>query len=565
VTGIPIITFGQSATGEPLVVSYDGSIYRLVRNPLGDRSDSFPTKLSETGLFESIEASSEHLSPAPGVYRYEIAAESFRDGVSKRYHVAIPQDQSIKVAKQKRQWKYPVGTVFARTFSKRDGESGLPVRIETQLIHYDGLSWQPYSYLWNESQTDAHLLDANGGSYPLKRYGMDPIEGQSQAWHVHSRSQCRSCHTNQAGGAVGFSLENLSDANIARFVEIGVLDQSGPEWWAIGKMVRSSDDRADLDARARSYLAANCAHCHRRGGGGSVPLDLEYSNPIEKINAVGVPPMQGSFEIQDAKVIAPGDPFRSVLLYRMATTGVGRMPKLSHHDPDPAGLLLVHDWIRSLQQYRERGPQSRTSLALKKLTDVLVSGPKEVAIDAARSARDRGDVLTEGLFERFLPASERRDQLGPEIDPAKILAIDGDATRGRKWLTESRGAQCIACHRVDGRGQNVGPGFDGIGSTRTPAELLESILKPSAKIDAKYQTQTILTDSGSVVVGLSVEETLSGVTIRTADGKDHVIPAQAIEARRAQQQSLMPNGLAESMTARELADLLAYLCSLRSC
>ncbi|MEO1526239.1 MAG: PQQ-dependent sugar dehydrogenase [Planctomycetota bacterium] len=64
-TGMPIITFGNDRQGEPLVVSYEGGLYKLVRNELaGQPNSSFPRRLSETGLFESIT----HLTPAPGVY-----------------------------------------------------------------------------------------------------------------------------------------------------------------------------------------------------------------------------------------------------------------------------------------------------------------------------------------------------------------------------------------------------------------------------------------------------------------------------------------------------------------
>ena len=563
-TGIPIITFGQSTAGEALVVSYSGEIYKLVNNPLAGRQNSFPKKLSETGLFERIESDG-RLVTAPGVYQYSIAAESFQPGISKQYHLALPDDQTITVAKLKRQWKFPTGTVFARTFSRHagDGLNARPMHLETQLLHFNGMSWQPHSYLWDRSQADAELIDSAGGSHAMDHFGVHVDGDASDAWHIHSGAQCRSCHTIQAGGAVGFSLENLSDRDIDRFVDIGVLDQAAPKWWNIRKLVRPSDQDAELGARARSYLAANCAHCHRRGGGGSVALDLEYSNLNEAINAISVAPTQGNFQIDDAQVIAPGAPFHSVLLYRMSTSGIGRMPKLSHVDPDPDGLRLVRDWIKSLSVDSVATSDSDTSRSLQTLLSVIETGDRERGAKAARTAREQGDVMAEGLFEPFLPSSERRDQLGPNIDPGQILTLKGDVSRGEKWLTESRGSQCIACHRVGGQGRNVGPRFDLIGSKRTPAELLASVLDPSAEIDEKFQTVAVLTEDGTIVTGLNTKESKTRLGIRSADGKDHVIVKDTIQSRRTQQQSLMPSGLAESMTARELADLIAYLSSLR--
>lgn len=560
-TGIPIITFAHGGKGEALIVSYNGEIYQLVRNPLAGRPSRFPKKLSETGLFDSVA----DLAPAPGVYQYELAAVSHHPDASKQFHIAIPDDQTITVGKQKRQWKYPVGTVFARTFS-RDAQhrpDSQPVKIETQLLHFDGLSWQPYSYLWDPSQQDATLLPAEGDQYALDLLGFG-----DETWPVHSRAQCRSCHTNQAGGAVGFSLENLSDRAIDRFAELGLINRKALPGWKLRKMVTPTDETADLNARARSYLAANCAHCHRRGGGGSVALDLEYSHTNDAINAIETAPMQGGFEIDDAKVIASGKPLQSVMLYRMATGGLGRMPKLAHHEPDPKGILLIHDWIRSMQTDQTKPSNDSgdglvgTSAALGRLTRLLRSEQFEQAAAEARLARDGGRILIEGLFERFLPESERRRQLGPNINAGEILAMDASADRGGSWLTESRGAQCLACHRLDGRGQNVGPDLDGIGRKRTREELLESIIRPSDKIETKYQSRTVLTDDGNAITGLVVAEDDVTMTLRSADGKDHRVERDSIERQRVQPKSLMPSGQAETMTARELADLIAYLKSL---
>src|SRR5205085_4144757 len=84
-----------------------------------------------------------------------------------------------------------------------------------------------------------------------------------------------------------------------------------------------------LEERARAYLHANCAHCHRfGGGGGQVVLEMDISKPLKEMGVLDVPPKQGDFGIQDARIIAPGDPARSVLYYRMAKFGRGRMPHL---------------------------------------------------------------------------------------------------------------------------------------------------------------------------------------------------------------------------------------------
>ena len=61
-----------------------------------------------------------------------------------------------------------------------------------------------------------------------------------------------------------------------------------------------------------------------------------------------VRPVQGTFDMPDAQILAPGDPYRSVLYYRMAKLGRGRMPHIGSEIVDERGLRLIHDWIRQL-------------------------------------------------------------------------------------------------------------------------------------------------------------------------------------------------------------------------
>src|SRR5205823_5614188 len=97
-----------------------------------------------------------------------------------------------------------------------------------------------------------------------------------------------------------------------------------------------------------SYLHVNCAHCHQFGGGGSALVDFRALTPLDKCKAIGVTPVQGAFGLSDAKIVAPGDPYRSTLYYRMAKVGRGRMPHLGSEVVDDRGVRLMHEWIRGL-------------------------------------------------------------------------------------------------------------------------------------------------------------------------------------------------------------------------
>lgn len=560
-TGLAIITFAETREGEVLIVGYDGGIYRLVKNKMSDQPSKFPRRLSETGLF----ASTSSMTPAAGVYSYQPIISAWQDGATSNFVVGVPGVESIRINRQQRNWQYPAGTVFAKTLSRNSR------RLETQLLHFDGINWHPYSYLWNDEQTDAGLVEHAGTVLEYEASHHTEV-AQDETWTVLNRSQCRACHSRQNGGAVGFTLENLAADQVDRFVEDGVLDRHAPAGWNIAKMVDPHDPQADLEARARSYLAANCAHCHRRGGGGTVPMDLAYATSPDEFRAIDVEPSQGGFGMDGARVICPGDPYRSTLFYRLATSGTGHMPKVWTRDNDVDGLLLVHDWIRSLTPDTDdsitgdsnTGQVNGTSESLRRFARLLRLDPKHPdLLQQARSAVAEGDALSAALFERFLPPGERRKRLGSQIDADSILAMQGNAERGRSRFLEAASQQCNLCHRVGGQGRSVGPDLDGIGSKRTTRELLESILDPSKVIDPKYTNHLVATDDGRVVGGLLVEDSDQWLVIRSADGKDQRISRETIESHRMQRESVMPQGLAAEMTAEELADLLAYLASLK--
>ena len=68
-------------------------------------------------------------------------------------------------------------------------------------------------------------------------------------------------------------------------------------------------------------------------------------------------------------------------------------------------------------------------------------------------------------------------------------------------------ASCVACHKMGAEGQQVGPELSKLDEKKTNAEhILRSLLKPSEKIEEKYQTYTFLLASGQTVTGMILEE-----------------------------------------------------------
>jgi putative heme-binding domain-containing protein len=143
---------------------------------------------------------------------------------------------------------------------------------------------------------------------------------------------------------------------------------------------------------------------------------------------------------------------------------------------------------------------------------------------------------------------------------AVALKAKGDVANGQKLFVAQ---SCIACHTFANGQQPKGPHLVDIGKRSKPAELLESMLKPSKKMTQGFDTWTFLLESGKTHTGFVVLESAETVTIRQTDGLSKEFPQDEIEERVKQQLSMMPAGIVNNLTAQQVADLLAYLQSLR--
>ncbi|MFO0902144.1 MAG: PQQ-dependent sugar dehydrogenase [Pirellulales bacterium] len=581
-----IVAFAQGSDGELFVLDYDftGRIYQIVPNDEPDRSASFPRRLSETGLFAALTP----LTPAPGVVSYEVVAPRWVDGARAERFAAVPGESMIRLAGDSagggNAAEYPEGTVLVKhlTLPRDDGATRMP--LETQLLHFERGTWRPYSYLWNAEGSDAQLVDSTGASRPLSAVNATSGEREplDRTWHVNATNECKLCHNAGPGFVLGFTLEQLARgsgdaAQLQRLRDMRVLGPQTPT--AVQgerRLVDPHDAAQSVDDRARSYLHANCAMCHHPGGNAIVSFYLRRDLPFEKLNTnkgTGI----GTFGMHDAKIIAPGDPYRSVLMYRMSKLGYARMPYIGSRVVDSRGVALIEQWIRSLPVDADGAARLSTPArpgAAPLSVDEAVQATESALALAAQvhggrlSAEQRAAAVKQGtaapsdirgLFETFVPESQRRPVLGEVLDPAVILAKRGDRDRG-KLIFFSDGARCRNCHELDDREQSLGPTLrEVMKKYPDPTELLRHVLQPSLKIDEPFAAYTAVVEDGRVVTGLLIEQSTKQVTLKTADRKQIVIAREALEELRRSDKSLMPDRVLSDLTAQEAADLFEYL------
>lgn len=137
-----------------------------------------------------------------------------------------------------------------------------------------------------------------------------------------------------------------------------------------------------------------------------------------------------------------------------------------------------------------------------------------------------------------------------------VASIKGDAVKG-KALFVSQG--CLACHTVDKNQPMKGPFMGQIGSIMNRDQIVESILKPNASISQGFATVLLDTNDGKSFTGFVTEESADQLTIRDIGGNATQLKKSAIKSRKILETSMMPAGLANSLSYEELASLVTYL------
>lgn len=324
-------------------------------------SGSFPALLSQTGAFADVAA----LLPAPGLIPFDVNAPLWTDNAWKARWIAVPDGAQIQFSLTG-PWVFPPGTVLVKHFELgvNDTNPALRRRIETRLlvVATNGVVLGA-TYRWQPDQQDAVLLaDALSENIVIQT----ATGTRKQRWSYPSPADCLSCHNVKAGVILGPKTAQLDRpltypstgivANQLRtWMHIGLI-ANPPDEEALGAVPRMygiTETAAPLEARARSYLDANCAHCHQPGGPAHASFDARYLTPLSQQGLINARVAQ-SLDVWGARVVAPGDPERSMLLSRMLRLDSFKMPPLGRNATDTQAVEVVRAWINGLP--RDGGP-----------------------------------------------------------------------------------------------------------------------------------------------------------------------------------------------------------------
>lgn len=321
-------------------------ISRLVKS---DESPAapLPQLLSETGAFSDLAT----LTPETGIYPYELNQPFWSDGADKKRWFALPDGTGkFNFAGD---GSMPTGSFWVKHFDLEmvEGDPNSSRRLETRFIiktsdHVYGLT-----YKWNDAQTDATLVPAEGSveTFEVTRNG----QKFQQTWSYPSRSACLNCHSKASGGILGFSPFQMDRAidwpagepvNQLDFLEsVGALTEGVANHPSI-RTVGLDDTDATLEQKVLSYLHVNCASCHQPGGPAIGSWDARLTTPLREKNLIN-----GALSRQTSDgslaVVVPGNPDQSSLFNRIAIRGDGQMPPIASHQIDSTAVELVREWI----------------------------------------------------------------------------------------------------------------------------------------------------------------------------------------------------------------------------
>jgi putative heme-binding domain-containing protein len=211
----------------------------------------------------------------------------------------------------------------------------------------------------------------------------------------------------------------------------------------------------------------------------------------------------------------------------------------------------------------------RSFLAVKNGQDVLASAlsqakiETDIARELLRVVRESGRPAPklEAAVKKAGGVTSRKSMTADELAAMLTMARESVTAAEGEAVYRNEKLGCLKCHAIGGAGGRVGPDMISLGGSAQPDYLLESLLKPNAKVKENYHTVVVVTTEGKLLSGVQVKQSKQEVVIRTAEDTLVTIARDDIE-EMAPGVSLMPEGQVDTLTDREIAALVRFLSEL---
>ena len=199
-------------------------------------------------------------------------------------------------------------------------------------------------------------------------------------------------------------------------------------------------------------------------------------------------------------------------------------------------------WADQLLDAMSRGALHRDDLNENDVRRILAFR------DAALSAK------LEKVWGKLRPQTPEKIEQQIRKFRAQLADLPADRVVGRAVFEKN----CMICHKLFGKGNEVGPDLTGA-NRRDPEYLLINIIDPNRVVGKDYYRAVVFDKSGRLHTGLVAENTPQRIVLKSENSKLEVIPRSDIEDFKIEEKSLMPEGLPETMTEAQFRDVIAYL------
>jgi uncharacterized repeat protein (TIGR03806 family) len=336
-----------------------GHIQRLVRSADSPMAPEPPGLLSATGAFTDLVA----MTPRAGCIPYELNVPFWSDNAVKSRWMCVPNDgthdtpaEQVTISAEG-DWVFPTGTVLIKHFELLTNECdpASAKRVETRFLVLGEDRHYGVAYRWNEAGTDATLLTTEAS---IDFAVQTPTGSQTQTWRVPARNKCLTCHGAATVGVLGpksrqlnrdmlYPSTGLTGNQVETLATIGMLQGAPAALDSLLTSTPTGNACAPIEARARSYLDANCGYCHRPNGV-RANWDGRLTTPLDQAGIINGTLVE-SQGIEGEGVIVPGDLTKSVLYLRANSVGEGTsMPPLAKSMVDESGMDVLKTWIEAL-------------------------------------------------------------------------------------------------------------------------------------------------------------------------------------------------------------------------
>ena len=318
-------------------------------------SFNFNQKISDYNIYEG---DPRNLITTSNYFEYEIKTPLFTDYAYKHRAIYIPSNKKI-LYQEREVLDFPIGTIISKTFYYPENFNDIDSKInlkETRILIHDVNGWIGLPYIWNNEQTEAYL-EITGGT---KKTSWTDIDNNRQSinYIIPNMNQCKGCHVNSGklkpigptARQLNMDFEGLGN-QLLIWHNKGIIDNL-PDYNLLPEIAKWDDsDTYSVNDRARAWLDINCAHCHNKNGSANntgLYLDI-YEEDLKSIGINKTPVAAGRGSGHLKYDIVPGNPDKSILVYRFESTDPGiMMPELGRTMIHKEGLELIREWIRNL-------------------------------------------------------------------------------------------------------------------------------------------------------------------------------------------------------------------------